>query len=386
MRHLTLCVFTTMHPIEDVRVHKKVVRSFLDRGWKVKWIGPDTAIFPPANDDPVAYDLTAPPKSRLDRFVKMPALMKKLAISKDISVIYCPEPDSALLALPIAKLRRIPVIFDIHENYHDGALARWVPPKLLSALSLLTRRTITLTAGLAEESMAVNDVIAGHYASKATQPRVVRNLAPRSFARNAPREARQAKAFVAYHGKAIPQNGTPTLIRAWGELKNRPEIKLAVLMQRHPDGRPQFLEIDAEIERLGIRDSIIELDAVNHDQMPGVLDSMDVGLISYQRDLGIDSLPNRFFEFMARGLPVISPEYSVHLREITVESGCGISVDMEDPAAIAAAVTAFADDRDKAYAMGESGRRAFLSDFSWDADFEPLFKSVCALVKLRQSR
>ena len=40
-----VCIVTSAHPLDDVRVHTKFAESFLQNGWDVSWVGPDIALF-----------------------------------------------------------------------------------------------------------------------------------------------------------------------------------------------------------------------------------------------------------------------------------------------------------------------------------------------------
>lgn len=81
--------------------------------------------------------------------------------------------------------------------------------------------------------------------------------------------------------------------------------------------------------------------------------------------------PNKMFEYMAAGLPVIASDFPLW-REIVEGAGCGLLVDPQDPQAIAVAMQWILDNPQEAAAMGRRGRTAVEERFNWEAESEKL--------------
>ena len=86
----------------------------------------------------------------------------------------------------------------------------------------------------------------------------------------------------------------------------------------------------------------------------------------------IDAQPNKMFEYMSAGIPVIASDFPLW-REIVVGNGCGLCVDPMDPAAIAKAIDYLVQHPDVARQMGENGRRAVLERYNWSVEESKLF-------------
>jgi glycosyltransferase involved in cell wall biosynthesis len=76
------------------------------------------------------------------------------------------------------------------------------------------------------------------------------------------------------------------------------------------------------------------------------------------------SLPNKLFQYMAAGLPVVASDFP-QVREVVVGAGCGVVVDTRRPAEIARGINTLLADPESARAMGERGRRAVEERFNW---------------------
>ena len=78
----------------------------------------------------------------------------------------------------------------------------------------------------------------------------------------------------------------------------------------------------------------------------------------------VNAQPNKIFEYMAAGLPVIGSNFPLW-KEIIEQNNCGICVDPTDSLAIAAAIHELASDKELARKMGENGSRLVKEKYNW---------------------
>ncbi len=86
----------------------------------------------------------------------------------------------------------------------------------------------------------------------------------------------------------------------------------------------------------------------------------------------IDAQPNKMFEYMSAGIPVIASNFPLW-REIIQGNDCGLLVDPLDPAAIADAIDYLVSNPAEAQRMGANGRRAVNERYNWDIEEQKLF-------------
>ena len=130
-----------------------------------------------------------------------------------------------------------------------------------------------------------------------------------------------------YQGKVFAGRGLRPLIRAVAEV---PGITLFIV----GDGplKPELKKLAAELKAA---DRVIFIDAVPFDRLQRFTAGADIGftLISGKGLSYYHALPNKLFEYIQAGLPVIGSNYP-EIRAIIEQDGIGYAVDPEDHQAI----------------------------------------------------
>lgn len=164
--------------------------------------------------------------------------------------------------------------------------------------------------------------------------------------------------FAGAHGMA---NGLDALLDAAVELKRRGrnDIKLLLI------GQGKFkatLQKRAVLEGLS---NVIFHDPVNKYSLAGLMACTDVGLqlLANVPAFYYGTSPNKFFDYIAAGLPVLN-NYPGWLADMIEEHKCGFAVEPENPSAFADALERAADDRALLKTMGGRARELAEKQFS----------------------
>ena len=378
-----VCMVCCQHVPDDVRVTQKLGAEMREAGMRVTWVGPER----PRRGDDLGIDFRYYPlgsgkKERLLRHRAARAVAERVP---DVDVYYAPEPDSAHVANALARARGAASIFDIHEVYHDEMLSRWAEGPLRAAMSAAVRLGMLAICARADLVVAVSEAVLAPYRSVPTRKLIVRNCAPLSFAEPGAAEVFPAgrRGPVLLHGKTTRSHGTEAVVRAAGlAARGLPGLPLVMFdtFGSVPDGFGRA-DFDRTVADAGASASVDLRQTVPMAAMPGILRESDVGLIAYDRTWGRNSLPNKLFEYMGAGIPIIAPSYAEEIRRIVEPERCGVLVDTESPEAIAGAIAQLAADPDEARAMGRRGREAFLARHNFRAEAAPLLDAIRAMVR-----
>jgi len=87
----------------------------------------------------------------------------------------------------------------------------------------------------------------------------------------------------------------------------------------------------------------------------------------------INAQPNKIFEYMASGLPVIGSDFPLW-RQIIVDNNCGICVDPNNPEEIGEAIKYIADHPEEAREMGARGKKMVAEKYNWNAEEQKLIE------------
>jgi len=109
----------------------------------------------------------------------------------------------------------------------------------------------------------------------------------------------------------------------------------------------------------------------------------DIGLAPYgPSDDKRMSLPNKPFEYMAGGLPILS-SIEGELVDLLRMHDCGVSYDPRSVEALCDGFLFLAEDAERRRAMGARGRALFLNEFSHQRIVDS-FETLCEDVLTRQ--
>lgn len=94
----------------------------------------------------------------------------------------------------------------------------------------------------------------------------------------------------------------------------------------------------------------------------------------------IDAQPNKMFEYMSAGLPIITSNFPLW-KEIVEGNNCGICVNPLEPKEIAQAIEYIITHPKEAEQMGQNGKKAVLEKYNWQVEEKKLFEIYKELIK-----
>ena len=156
--------------------------------------------------------------------------------------------------------------------------------------------------------------------------------------------------FAGTHGMA---NGLDAVLNAAAELKRRGRDDIKLLLIGQGKLKPALV---GRAQREGL-DNVVFHEPVNKARLAGLMAATDLGLqvLANVPAFYYGTSPNKFFDYIAAGLPVLN-NYPGWLAEMITEQRCGFAVPPDNPTAFADALEQAAADRTALKAMGQRGR------------------------------
>jgi glycosyltransferase involved in cell wall biosynthesis len=255
-------------------------------------------------------------------------------------------------------LRRKPFVFEVRDLWPELPRAMGVirNPLILGAMSLLewaSYRSANNTIGL---SPGIVDGIAHRGVARGRIAMIPNGCDLGIFDTQAePWRPAQVKptdlmaVFAGTHGMA---NGLDAALDAAVELKRRGRDGIKIVLIGQGKFKPGLV---ARAAREGL-DNVVFHEPVNKARLAGLMAAADVGLqlLANVPAFYYGTSPNKFFDYIAAGLPVLN-NYPGWLAEMIGRYECGFAVPPDDAVSFANALERAADDRPALRAMGERG-------------------------------
>ena len=268
------------------------------------------------------------------------------------------------------------VVYDARDLYAEGNNVARLPAALRAVFAWRGRTWARRAAAV----VTVNEALADELARRLDidRPTVVLNAqASWTLPQPPPDRLREALALppgvpiVLYHGGFMRDRGLPELIGAMGN----PGLEAAHLVLMG-DG-PMAIEIDRLAAAPDVRGRVHVLPPVPPSELLEWVASADVGAMPNQPRTINERLstPNKLFECLAAGTPVVSSDFPERRRIIIDDPAgpLGALCDPTDPASIGAAIRSILELDPAASAdLRARCRRAAATRYDWAAQLETL--------------
>jgi glycosyltransferase involved in cell wall biosynthesis len=350
---------TSSHPPDDVRIFLKECRSLAEAGYEVHLVAPGRGGQKRDGIEIHTFELPDGPRP-----VRIPRRLWRAwrsgrRLEPDICQFHEPELVPVALLLKASGAR---IVYDVHEDYahldyepYSGG-GRRLGFRLLEALA---RRTC-------DGFVAATPRISQRFPAP-------RTIALPNFPLLEETEALPERpppvlgADVVYVGGISRARGVAEMLQAAGLLRTS-GARLVLI------GSFETREVECEARTSPGWSRVEYLGQLARAEVAPRLAAARVGLLVFRPERDhVQALPNKLFEYMAAGLPVIASDFP-YWRELLEPVGCATFVDPLDPTEIAAAIDNLLGDQVGAREMGDRGAAAVRDRLNWEQEAPKLLE------------
>jgi len=287
-------------------------------------------------------------------------------------IIQCHEPDTLLLARLASRLRTgTKVVYDVHEHFPSiWSYRRQLPVRLQSLIArVLDVFEKSLGTGV-DAIVVVSDSIGKrfHFA-RPLGPVVVPNVPWKSNYDTAQLpHVRKRELTVLYGGNVDEDRGFREYSLALKIVSRRyPAVKFLIIGSL-TIGRELSRDLSAFLKRNGIERNLEVAPWLSYFDYYKALCQAKVGVVLFQptHTNNILGLPNKLFDYMGAGIPVVASDFP-EIRKVVTQAKCGVLVDPSRPNEIAAAISQLLSDRELNDRLGANGHGAVMSTYNWES-------------------
>ena len=309
----------------------------------------------------------------LKRNVPWEYRLYRAALSTGADIFHANDLDTLLICERAAGKLGAKLVYDSHELWLESS-RYFIATSALNKLRyrITERKLIPKTDAVIAVTPSRGEVMKNMYPSisrlviieNSTAP--IMNLPESSYLRNRlgiPTDV----PVILYQGVICPERGLDKLLEAASILRDE---DIAIVIIGHDVWQGTLHRMHSE---MNLKNSVFLLPPVPSEILPEITVSADAGLILFENTClnHYYSLPNKLYEYMMAGLPVIAADFPEMARIINKHS-CGILVDSANAEAIANGIRTLTRSPDEMRQMGIQGRNASLEKYNWPVEEKKL--------------
>ena len=355
-----VCVMSSVHISTDTRIYQKEIISLAKAGYEVVFLNKDCTKI---DEHGVRFKKIETPRLRFKRMLLSSILFFLKALKEKADIYHFHDSELLFAGLFLSILRK-KVIYDVHEDVpRDIMEKKYIKPYLRKSLATIfevfEKSCAKSFAAIIVSGPALKDIFVEkkcyRVVSVTNYPKLD-EFTSSDFRRLGVENA------VCYIGELEEFRGIYEMLEAIAISKGSLEI----------GGR--FNDETYKSKCLNSRGwkKVNFHGYVNREEVVSIMKSSIGGMITLlPNPRHNDSMPNKMYEYMAAGIPVIASNFP-YWRNIIESGDCGICVDPTNSKDIAKAIDFLIDNPMQRKIWGENGRKLTLIKYNWSVEEKKL--------------
>jgi len=318
----------------------------------------------------------AKPKNRIWRMFKTIKIFIS-ALKQKAEIYHFHDPELLPTGVLLKFFTHGKVIYDVHEHYPNRILGYYLLPKSIRIiLKKIFEIQETLFVLFIDYVIYTTPVVGERYQKMKIKAERIENLPPLEVFKDIPNDQHKYKhngEYLVYIGVMAVIRGIKEIIKAFSIVsKKHPRLKLYLIGSVTPESFKS--KLNTLITELRMNKKIRIISHIPYNKIKEYLKNATIGFVTYLPYPNNKScLPNKLFEYMACGLPVIASDFPLY-REVIEEANFGKLVNPENTREISKAIDDLIKNPEELKKMSNNARRAFKNKYNWSYEAKKLIK------------
>jgi len=359
----TICHLTSAHPRYDTRIFQRMCKYISKEGFTTYLVVGDG--MEDCEKDGVKIFSIPKSKNRFSRMLLSPykILQKSLKLNADIYHLHDPE---LLPLIPLLKLRGKKVIFDFHEDFIEQIpdkeyLNKYLAKVIRIIFIFLEKLIIPMLDGVVTATPFINK----KYLKLNRNSININNFPEISLIEDSINKIKKGN-NICYVGVITKERGILEILTALDSMKDNIFLELAGVFSDK--------KIEQDSRKHPGWKKVIFHGKVSYKDVPAILARSIAGIVVFHPISNhINSQPNKIFEYMASGIPIIASDFPLW-KEIIKKNNIGYHVNPLKPIEISAAIKEATYNNEYNKAISKNAKNLIKYKYNWEVEFFNLAK------------
>ena len=358
---IKICHLTSVHPRFDTRIFQRMCKNLPKEHFETYLVVADQ------NDahikDNVIIHSIGKSKNRFLRILIAPYKILITAVKLNADIYHLHDPE-LLVIVPFLKLFRKKVIFDFHEDFSEQVLSkeylnRYIAFVIKYLYEIIEKAIVPMLDGVVSATPFINKKY-----KKLNRNAININNYPELNLIKENEVINGSKKNVCYVGAITKERGIIEILDAIVNTGENCKLELAGIFA------DEKIKKDAMSHPAWKK--VIFHGRVSYDEVPSILNRCIAGMVIFHPIANhINSQPNKLFEYMAAGLPIIASNFPLW-EEIIKNNNIGYHVNPLNPSEIENAIRQASINNKFNNDICNNAKQLIRSKYNWEVEFKKL--------------
>lgn len=359
-----VCILTSAHSAFDTRIFHKQAKTLAKTGYGVTLIAQhdkDEIV------DGVRIISLPKPHNRLQRMIKLTFQILRTSLKEKANVYHFHDPELIPIGLFLKLFTNAKIIYDVHEDYPATIRKRkWLPFFMRNiaadVFNLFEKICFYLFDAVIPATKSISKRFKGHKVVILHNYPILHyttdKVNPKSY---------HKENTIIYAGAIRETYGISKIVKSLEYIDENLQVKLKLL------GKFIDSNFEAKITSMEVFSKKVDfIGFVPHKEVYSHLSTADIGLVLFHPLPNyIEAMPNKLFEYMSAGLPVIASNFPLW-KEIVEGNNCGLTVNPLNLKEIVNTIEYLLKRPELMEEMGKNSRKVVLEKYNWEQESKKL--------------